>query len=54
MAYALNAFLDSSESCAGSVVDVDDCIEKRLDWELDGVKTGLAYGTGDDCGRDCW
>lgn len=27
------------------------CMEKRLDWELDGVRTVLEpKGTGDDCG----
>jgi hypothetical protein len=52
LAYALKAFSDSSESCAGSdVVDVEDCMEKRLDWEVDGVRTGLEYGAGEDCGR---
>jgi hypothetical protein len=31
------------------------CMEKRLDWELDGVKTGLlAVVRGDNCGLDGW
>jgi len=32
------------------------CIEKRLDWELDGVRTGLELlnGTGEDCGLEAW
>jgi len=29
-------------------------MEKRLDWELDGVKTGFEYDTGDDLGLDVW
>jgi len=27
-------------------------MEKRLDWELEGVKTGFENDTGDDCGLD--
>lgn len=28
------------------------CMEKRLDWELEGVRTGFVlYATGDDRGR---
>jgi hypothetical protein len=39
---------DSSESCAGSAAVVEEalCMEKRLDWELDGVRTVLATGDG--------
>jgi len=56
LAYALNALLDSSESCAGSdAVDKVLCIEKRLDCELDGVRVGLELKVrGDDCGLDHW
>ena len=33
--------------------DVELCIEKRLDCELDGVRTGLVLKmTGDDCGLE--
>lgn len=44
LAYALNALFDSADSCTGSELaeDVDEelRIEKRLDCELDGVRTG--------------
>jgi len=54
LAYALKAFLDSSDNWIGSEV-VDECelcIEKRLDCELEGVRTffELLKVTGDDCG----
>jgi hypothetical protein len=29
-------------------------MEKRLDWELDGVKRGFEYDTGDDLDLDDW
>jgi len=29
-------------------------MEKRLDWELDGVRDDLEYGTEDECGLDGW
>lgn len=29
-------------------------MEKRLDWELDGVKTGLVLYCGEVCGREGW
>jgi hypothetical protein len=37
-------------------VDDDElCIEKRLDWELDGVRTGLELKVdGDECGLENW
>jgi len=56
LAYALKAFLDSSDNWVGSepVDDVELCMEKRLDWELDGVKAGFEYLTGDDLGLDVW
>jgi len=45
LAYALSALRDSSESWLGSAeVDADDCVlcmEKRLDCELEGVRTGF-------------
>jgi len=53
LAYALKAFLDSSDNCIGSeeVEECELCIEKRLDCELEGVKRFLEFKvTGDDCG----
>jgi hypothetical protein len=50
LAYALRAWRASSESWAGSVVPVEDaalCMEKRLDCELEGVRTVRGAGTWD-------
>lgn len=48
-AYALSAFRASSESWAGSealdAVDEALCMEKRLDCELEGVRTVFVEGT---------
>lgn len=56
LAYALKAFFDSSESWTGSVA-VDEVlrIEKMLDCELDGVRTGLVLRmTGEERGLEYW
>jgi len=57
LAYARKAFRDSSESWIGSAA-VDEVVlrmEKRLDWELDGVKTGFVLKVaGDDFCLEGW
>jgi len=43
--------LDASDICAGGSEAVDEvelCMEKRLDWELEGVRAGLEAKAADD------